>query len=93
MYQKNKLCSIFAWGSKCKNYGNICGQLTEGRVPISLQKLEDDSFVNESSELNWFNVPITLRQSNRARAEELCIMFKNRILNHEFVLTKMMEPL
>ncbi|MFZ2497496.1 MAG: 4Fe-4S binding protein [Methanosarcina sp.] len=38
-------------------------------------------------------VPISLRQSDRARAERLCTMLKNRIQKQEFVPTKMLEPL
>jgi putative methanogenesis marker 16 metalloprotein len=46
-----------------------------------------------SIELEEGLVPISLRQSDRARAEKLCTMLKSRILNQEFVPTKMMEPL
>jgi uncharacterized protein (DUF39 family) len=46
-----------------------------------------------SIELAEGSVPISLRQSDRVRAENLCKMLKNRIQNHEFIPTKMMEPL
>ena len=46
-----------------------------------------------SIELAEGSVPISLRQSDRARAEKLCTMLKNRIQNHAFIPTKMMEPL
>ncbi len=46
-----------------------------------------------SIELAEGSVPISLRQSDRARAEKLCTVLKKRIQNHEFIPTKMMEPL
>lgn len=38
-------------------------------------------------------VPIPLRQSDRARAENPCMVLKNRIQDHKFIPTKMIEPL
>jgi hypothetical protein len=46
-----------------------------------------------SIEIDEGTIPISLRQSDRARAEDLCTMLKNRILNQKLVPTKMMEPL
>lgn len=46
-----------------------------------------------SIEIDEGTIPISLRQSDRVRAEKLCTMLKDRILNQKFVPTKMMEPL
>ena len=46
-----------------------------------------------SIELAEGSVPISLRQSDRARAEKLCMVLKNRTQDHKFIPTKMMEPL
>ena len=46
-----------------------------------------------SIEINEGTIPVSLRQSDRARAEKLLSMLKDRILNQKFVPTKMMEPL
>ena len=46
-----------------------------------------------SIELAEGTVPISLRQSDRARVEKLCVVLKNSIQNHKFIPTKMMEQL
>jgi len=46
-----------------------------------------------SIELAEGSVPISLRQSDRAKVEKLCTVLKKRIQNHEFIPIKMMEPL
>lgn len=43
--------------------------------------------------LNDKNVPISLRQSDRSKAEKLCIQLKNDILNHKFTITERLESL
>jgi len=67
----------------CINCGTCTLQCSEG---VFLARLG-------SIELTEGTVPISLRQSDRARAERLCTMLKNRILKHEFMPTQMLEPL
>jgi len=67
----------------CINCGTCTLQCSEG---VFLARLG-------SIELAEGTVPISLRQSDRARAERLCTMLKNRILEQKFVPTKMLEPL
>ena len=44
MYQKNKLCSIFAWGSKCKLHNNaaeLAARVKVRKRDVSLQTVTD----------------------------------------------------
>lgn len=44
-------------------------------------------------ELTEGTIPVSLRQSDRLRAEKLCNILKNRIQKHEFIPTQRLEPL
>ncbi len=67
----------------CINCGTCTFQCSEGVFHAKLGAIEIDEGI----------IPVSLRQSDRLRAERLCTILKNRILNKEFVPTKMLEPL
>ncbi|MDW5550694.1 methanogenesis marker 16 metalloprotein [Methanosarcina sp.] len=67
----------------CINCGTCTLQCSEGVFRAKLGSIELAEGI----------IPISLRQSDRARAERLCTMLKNRILEQKFVPTKMLEPL
>jgi len=67
----------------CINCGTCTFQCSEGVFRARLGSIE----------LAEGTIPVSLRQSDRARAERLCTMLKNRILKQEFLPTKMLEPL
>ncbi|MCQ6963654.1 methanogenesis marker 16 metalloprotein [Methanolobus chelungpuianus] len=46
-----------------------------------------------SIELPEGTIPVSLRQSDRLRAEKLCSNLKNHILGHKFIPTQRLEPL
>jgi putative methanogenesis marker 16 metalloprotein len=67
----------------CINCGTCTLQCPAGVFHARLGAIEIDEGI----------IPISLRQSDRVRAEKLCIRLKNLILNQDFIPTKMMEPL